>query len=58
MYFRLTKLTEDIFELQVNDEIITSSMLLSEQDLCMLEEVLEASSTLGLSQSTDRWYND
>jgi hypothetical protein len=57
MYFRLTKLTEDIFELQVNDEIITSSMLLSEQDLCMLEEVLEAASTLGLSQSTDRWYN-
>lgn len=57
MYFRLTHLTDDVFQLDFMDSSMTSNILLNAKEISLLEEVLEGFPALGLSESIDRWYN-
>jgi len=57
MFFRLTHLTEDVFQLDFMDSSITSNILLNAKEIALLEEVLEVSPSLELSEYVDRWYN-
>lgn len=58
MYFRLTHLTNDVFQLDFMDSSMTSNILLSAKEISLLEEILEGFPALGLSESIDRWYNN
>jgi hypothetical protein len=53
----LTHLTEDVFQLDFMDSSITSNILLNAKEIALLEEVLEVSPSLELSEYVDRWYN-
>ena len=57
MYFRLTHLTEDVFQLDFMDGSMSNTVLLSSKEISLLEEVLEVFPTLEVSEQIDRWYN-
>jgi len=57
MYFRLTHLTEDVFQLDFMDGSMSNTVLLSAKEISLLEEVLEVFPTLEVSEQIDRWYN-
>jgi len=57
MFFRLTHLTEDAFQLEFIDSSMSASVLLSAKEISLLEEVLEVFPSLVVSEQVDRWYN-
>jgi len=57
MYFRLTHLTEDVFQLDFMDGSMSNSVLLNAKEISLLEEVLEGFAKLEVSEMVDRWYN-
>lgn len=57
MYFRLTRLTDDVYQLDFMDGSVSSGILLNAKEISLLEEVLEDFLSLGLSEEIDRWYN-
>ncbi len=57
MFFRLTHLTEDVFQLEFMDSSMSSTVLLSAKEISLLEEVLEVFPSLAVSEQVDRWYN-
>lgn len=57
MFFRLTHLTEDVFQLEFMDSSMSSTVLLSAKEVSLLEEVLEVFPSLAVSEQVDRWYN-
>lgn len=57
MFFRLTLLADDIFQLEFMDSFMTSTVLLSAKEISLLEEVLETFPALAVSEQVDRWYN-
>ena len=57
MFFRLTHLTDDVFQLEFMDSSMSSSVLLSAKEISLLEEVLETFPSLAVSEQVDRWYN-
>ena len=57
MYFRMTRLTEDVFQVDFMDGSMTSSVLLNAKEISLLEETLECFAKLEVSEMVDRWYN-
>lgn len=57
MFFRLTHLTEDVFQLEFMDSSMSSTVLLNAKEVSLLEEVLEVFPSLAVSEQVDRWYN-
>ena len=57
MYFRLTHLTEDVFQLDFMDGSMSNTVLLNSKEISLLEEVLEVFPSLEVSEQIDRWYN-
>jgi hypothetical protein len=58
MFFRIKKLTTDIYELQIGQESSFSTALLSQDEIRVLREVLRESFLLPVAKTAERWYND
>jgi hypothetical protein len=57
MFFRIKKLTSDIFELEIGEDSSFSTTLLSGQEISLLREVLRESPGLAVAMTAERCYN-
>ena len=57
MNINLTRLTDNVYELRLSDESLSSDILMTEDEIVMLAEVISKYSELSVSESTGKWYN-
>lgn len=57
MYFTITRITEDIYEICFNDESVSSSVMLSDDEMTLLLEVISEYPKLSVSATSGKWYN-
>jgi hypothetical protein len=57
MHFQIKRLTSEVFELEFSDTSVSTNILVSSKEISLIQEILEASGDLGVSEVADRWYN-
>jgi len=58
MFIRVNKLTEDVIEIELGDDNVRTSVLLSLDEVSELRDMLGFIPTLPVAGVVDRWYND
>jgi hypothetical protein len=57
MHFQLKRLTEEVYELEFIDNSVSTSIMLSINEIALIGRLLEISSDLVVSEAASRWYN-
>jgi hypothetical protein len=57
MFFRIKRLTTEIFEVQSGDEASFSTLLLNSDEITLLRKLLKESLSLPVAKTTEGWYN-
>jgi len=57
MFFRIKRLTAEVFELELGEECAMCTLLLGPEEIALLRDVLKESSSLPVAKTAERWYN-
>lgn len=57
IHFNITRITEDIYEICLIDESVSSSVMLSKDEMDLLLEMISGYQELSVSDTFGKWYN-
>lgn len=57
MFFRVTRITEDIFCLELGEDFVFQTLFLGHKEIELLRDVLREAEGLSDAKFSERWYN-